>query len=311
MQGFDLTAWNRLEYIRLVFHLEFQDDFTLTLPVLLQLRRELVKISQHLREVTSDDFAQRLDQLLIPQVPSDPVIRRYLAKTPPPFILQLPDPVTIELEAGDVLKLPILFWGEGRQLAPVFAMLLQALGSVGLSCGRGEFAMIKVTSCNLDDDETLVWGENERDWDEPEWSLLSVESLPGHPFDREVQLKFLAPARVMKKGRPLFRPSFAELFPYILRRVTGMCSAWSGAEVLGDPKLFLEQLSVCHQDQRLYWEDWRELHGETLIQPLGGIVGSLRIPPECLEVVGPVLQVGQLLNLGQGAAFGGGAWQLL
>lgn len=311
MHGFDLTAWSRLDYVRLVFHLEFQQDFTLTLPTLLQLRRELMKVSLQLQELVSVDLASQLEQLLMARVPTDPVVRRQLAKTPPPFVLQLPETLPLSLDAGDVFELPILFWGDGRHLAPAFARLFQALGSTGLSCSEGEFLLLKVTSISGEGRVATAWAENEDQWEEPEWTLLSVGDLAKIPLDVEQKLQFRAPARLMKNGRPLFRPSLAELFPYILRRVTGMCSVWSGVEVLRDPQLLLEHLPTVSSGPRLHWEDWRELHGEKSIQPLGGVVGSLHVSCEWLELIGPVLQVGQLLNLGKGAAFGAGAWRLI
>ena len=109
----------------------------------------------------------------------------------------------------------------------------------------------------------------------------------------------------------MFRPSFAAIFPFILRRVTSMTHAYCGIELVDDPSFLLEAAGhLLEKNSALQWKDWRSLQGTEKIQDLGGVVGSVVLKGEELESLLWVLRLGSLLNLGKGSAFGCGHFTL-
>ena len=65
-----------------------------------------------------------------------------------------------------------------------------------------------------------------------------------------VQLDIVTPARLLAKGKPLFRPDVNELVPYLLRRVTSMCYAHAGVMLLGRIDKGLDEITALGQAVR-------------------------------------------------------------
>jgi hypothetical protein len=122
----------------------------------------------------------------------------------------------------------------------------------------------------------------------------------------------MTPARLIAAGKPMFRPTFSTLFPFILRRTTATVHACCGEEMTEEVKFLLDALkSVSVAENRLTWRDWRKIGADAEFQDLGGVVGSVRLEGEGLPRLLWVLNVGRLLNIGKSAAFGGGHYRLM
>jgi hypothetical protein len=134
------------------------------------------------------------------------------------------------------------------------------------------------------------------------WWLESV--LPPHG---PVQLEIMTPARLLAGGKPLFRGSFARLFPFLLRRVTSMLYAHCGVEAAVDPGALLAAAAkVVETENLLRWEDWRVLAGGEERQDLGGMAGTVLLDGESLGALLWVVGLAAQLNVGRGAAYGAG-----
>lgn len=127
---------------------------------------------------------------------------------------------------------------------------------------------------------------------------------------RPCTLTFITPARILLRGKPLFRPGLKQLIPAMVRRVSSLVHAWCGVDLLADPQSLLATLPDADLRGTLGWQDWRRLQGDHTFQELGGVVGSVDIQLDWLEVAGPFIRLCQLFNLGKGAAFGAGSFRL-
>jgi len=308
MEWFDIQALRQVDYVHARFQIEFDRDFELGPDVLLQLRRELKMARNILAGCCREEKLQaQLDLLFTPCRNPDPRTRKAFPFYPPPFVIQLPGNLPAVLSAGDLFSLDVVFWGEGRQLIGSFHKLLSTLGGIGIHCREGVFSVSRVAALLPDG----TWHDLEFEDDpeaEPELPILqALDLIESQRCD--TTLTFLSPARLLVRGRPLFAPSPAVLLPFFLRRLTGMCVAWCGVEVVPNPAELLAHFAV--EDElalRLRWQDWRTLDKGYATQELGGLAGEIDLPESWREELQPLFVIGRLLNLGKGAAYGGGAW---
>lgn len=298
---FTIPQGERIEFVRAALVLVFREPFTFTEAVLSDLRGELRRAARR-AGLTPEEF----EGLFAPPVSADPYAQRRYQRPGPAFILQPPSSLPCTLAAGESLELPLLLLGRGaRQLAALCRVWL-ALGERGIDRGQGRFTLNAVQAEDLSGNRT------------PIWSLASAAPLPlvviradwwldGLPSPDRVRLTLHTPARLLANGRPLFRPSWESLFPFVLRRVTSMVHAHCEVELFDDPAPFFDAAHrVEVQGGRLRWRDWRVLEEGEESRDLGGVVGKLELGGKGLAELLWLLRLASLLNLGKGAAYGAG-----
>lgn len=309
MEWIDPYALGKIDYVRLRFFLQFRDRFHLTLNVLLQMRRELKMARDLMGQEEQAESASHFEQLLNPGNNSDPHLRRIFPIRPPAFVIQPPENLPADFDKGDCLPLEVVFWGEGRQLIGAFHSLLTVLGSVGLYKHTGMFSLLQTEAQTPDGFWYLIgsFGEELRN---PALPLLTANDLTGQDLQGTI-LSFLTPARLLVKGRPLFAPDSGRLLPFFLRRVTSMCQAWCGVDLIPHPAALINTLNPENPERGdLQWKDWRTLDRGYATQDLGGVVGSFELPASWQTELALLFNLVRQLNLGKGAAYGGGAWRL-
>lgn len=305
--------WRGVEFAVLHFDFEFGQNTTLTLANLLQLRRELHRSARVLFALEGSEAMARarFAALFDPPLPEDPVARRRYQRPGPPFVLAVDPESARDYAAGDQWSLRVLFLGQGAQSAADLARVFQALARSGFGPGVESSELVAIQSEDPSGRRALLWREGE-----PLQQLTPVFCelawwLTHWPPAQNWRLECLTPARILSGGRPLFRPTLDKLFPFILRRVTSMVHAHCGLELLGDPQPLLQAAgAVLEQENTLAWSDWRALEREDERFELGGLMGGMSLTGASLEEILPVLQVGSLLHLGKGAAFGTGHYRL-
>lgn len=300
------------EYAKLYFHLEAREYFDLPALALLRLRREFLQAVRFLRENGEPVLFEQLSGLLEPALPDDLKLRKLVQKPAPSFVL-CPDLQRHGLvEPGEWLELPVLFLGSGIQKVEPFARLLQQAGRQGLVNGQGQCDLATIEVEDASGSRTTLWNGgplekalppvvNELAWwlerQPPEWETLT--------------LTFLSPLRLMRAGKPLFKTNFVELFPFVLRRVTAMLAAHCQVDTVPDPAALLDAASrIKESANRLQWCDWRPLASGGGVQDLGGLSGSLELAGSDLAELLWVLRLGSLLQVGKGAPYGAGCYQI-
>lgn len=303
---------NQAEYALLTFQMESREYFDLPSLGLLRLRREFHQSIRALTESGEYDLGRELNLLLDPLLPVDPKLRKQVQRPAPPFVLS-PDLGRCGLvEPGDQIELPVLFLGTGILAIEAFAQMLQQVARQGLLNGHGVCELTKIEVEDGNGQRTILWGDgplvgcltpvvNDLKWwldrQPPEWNRLQID--------------FTSPMRLMHGGKPLFRAGFSELFPFILRRVTSMLAAHCNVETMSDPAALLDAAQQVEESaNRLQWRDWRPLTAERGGQDLGGLCGSLELSGSELADLLWVLQLGSLFQIGKGAPYGAGCYQL-
>ena len=301
----------QVEYAKLYFHLEIKNYFDLPPLGLLQLRRELFQALTPL-ELHDRSAWMDLQRLLRPELSQDPILRGQIQK-PSPAMVVSPDAVCHGLiEPGMRVVLPVLFVGSGVTAINSFIRLLQALGLLGLYHGAGEFELEGIEAEDASGLRAMLWQRGD-----PETELAPPISDLGWWLGRQqcgmetLSLKLISPLRLISRRRPLFKASFAELFPFVLRRVTGMLASHAGIETIRTPAALIRiAADVEVVDNRFYWQDWRALQIAGGEQQFGGLMGKLTLAGPALSELVWLLQLGSLFNVGKGAPYGAGQYQL-
>lgn len=288
----------QVDWVCLKYRLRLSEALVLPEWALLRLRRELLAVAK--------SFPQRgYSWLLRPPLPDDPQLLRQVQQPSPGFILNIDQTQARTFVESEQLVLTVCFVGLAITQASLFSQLLVDLGPIGLYCHRGRYVLEQIDCATARGQFMPIWQGGPLRLT-PRIFVLS--ELLDEPPPSMVHFEFCTPARLLKQGKPLFRATFAEIFPFILRRVTSLLAVWGQVEHLFEPgelQRCASRLSCCNN--RLAWHDWRPLgpHEEA-----GGLRGSLDLHGDGLDQLWPVLRLGELFGLGKSAAFGAGRYAL-
>jgi hypothetical protein len=291
------------EYVLVRFQLDLLEPVFLDTGTLFSLRGALRRAG---REV----LGERVDSWFDPPLSSDPAALKRFQKAAPAFVLR-PELVRGgEWLEGDHLELEVLFLGTGITSLGDFCRIMQALGMSGLAAGKGRFELTGVTCLGSDGNWRLLrwWGSKAL----PAPELLSLgEWLDGRLPIANPILEFLAPARMVTGGRVLRQPRFAQLFPFLLRRVTSMLYYHCGMEPVDDPAPLLS--SAARIEAR--WLEVRRQEGfkpgaEVANGRTDGLTGRLLLDGAGLQELLWVVALATLFGIGKGAAWGSGRCRL-
>lgn len=300
---------NEIDTVRACFTVEFLSPCVLTPSEFTRLGR-LLKISgRHLVD-SKKSFSLEAWQSLFEPLPSpDPVARKKFQKPSPAFVMSIPFNREVSLDIGDRLHLEILFLGDGVPSIPFFLRSLIHVGQLGLAKGEGRFD-VSHFSCLSGTKSMKSWCAGQS----IEKIACQIEPLswlitPEKAF-KSVRIVFQTPARLMVSGRPLRAPTFLQLFPFMLRRVTSMLHAHSHVEFVDDSGFFLEAAEMVNVDSVNYsWCDWRKVRTNKDAD-IGGFLGDIVVSGEGLEDIFWVLAAASLFGIGKGASLGSGRFDL-
>jgi hypothetical protein len=247
----------------------------------------------------------------MPELPSDPVLARQVQKPSPALVLSPQGSCFGRIRAQQRLVLPVLLLGPGIQQLEALVRLLDRLGSLGLYKGRGRFVVEAIEGENAAGRKAMLslrrGGEGpltppicDLGW----W--LERRSDPGADY----RMTWLCPVRLMARGKPLFRAAFNDLFPFVLRRVSGLLACYGQLDLSSEASYLIGLAGQVETvENRLRWKDWRRLENGYGGQNVGGLVGDLVVRGDSLAEIAWILQLGSLFNVGKGAAFGAGQYQ--
>ncbi len=300
----------RVDVVQVRFVLDFVTSCQVRPADFLGIGRSLRVAAKQLPGARDTAAARQWDTLFQPALSDDPVARRKFQKPAPGFVVTMPVSGEMHFTPGDRLELPVLFLGSSIPLIADFLRSLVQLGRQGLVAGDGCFEVPEVYSRDSERSDALVW----RQTDPFEPLPCSVQPLTWllqkHCITRCLTVKYLTPTRLLVNGKPLRKPGFAQVFPFMLRRVTSILYAHGGVEVLDEPAQLLTLLRDLEvYDTQFHWHDWRPLPGRQGLM-VGGFVGQTHISGQVLEELYWVLAVASLLGIGKGAPYGAGHFAL-
>lgn len=303
---------HQVDFTRVIFALEFRDSCSLDAAALLGFRSMMRPVARQVFADAGAEGKRRYRALFEPEVSHDPVALKKFQKPSPPFVLSLREGLSRVVKAGERLELDVLFLGTSPSLIGDFTACLILLGRFGLLGGHGKYEVVGLSAIGQDDHAQSFW----RHGDDIRRIAPPIDTLGSWlerrlPVELPLSLKFEMPTRLLVSGRPLRKPSFVALFPFMLRRVTSMLHAHAGCEPMLDvAELLRAAEAVRVADAHFCWSDWRDLSGPRPIRAIGGFTGGMSLQGGDLEEIFWVIALASLFGLGKGAAYGAGRLRL-
>lgn len=293
------------------FALDFLTPCQAGPATLLGLRRPLHLAGRSLFGVDTAAGRARFAALFDPAPSTDPVAVKKYQKPGPAFVLRPRIMSSCRFEPGDRLELDVLFLGSGIPLIGDLLSCLVRLGQLGLVEGAGSFELAEAVCFDADGQARRFWSQGEETGSlAPDLVPLDLWLEKQLPQNGALVLQLLTPSRLLSGGKPLRQPSFARLFPFLLRRVTTQLFAHCGIEVIDDPTALLAAAARVEADLVLQWQDWRELPGRWDLPVMGGLVGRITLAGDGLDELRWVLGLATLFAVGKSATYGSGQLQL-
>jgi len=304
------SVLNSADLSRIRFALDFLSPCELHQGDLLRLRRPLMLAGRHALAGRGENPDLRLRRLFDPPLSSDPLAVRKFQKPSPGFVIQ-PNGITgLELEAGDRLVIEAFFFGSAIQLVTDFILCLQNLGRIGLARGEGLFEVTEASSVGEDGQQRVFWRQT-MSFESLALQIMTVGSVLEEclPAGQTCRIEMVTPARLLHRGRLLRAPRFAQLFPFMLRRVSSLLYFCCDLELADETAWLLDAAHrIVTVDSAWNWHDWRQL-GEDH-DPVGGVTGYLTVEGPEVAQVGWVVALASLCGIGKGAAYGAGQLRL-
>lgn len=309
----ELYDWRQACFVRLRLRCRLLEPACIDAAVLMRLRRRLRQAGQQLFGGTPAATAERFAALFEAPVALNPAEQRRAYRAGAPFVLQPCATPPLAGVAGATFDSEVLLWGQAALRLADWLALWQQLGQQGLSLAGGRFEPVCLDAADASGHFVPLWQLGASSAvlpPAPQCDLawwLALQSL-----DAPLLLRLETPARLLSRGRPLFRADFIQFFPFILRRVSALLAAHCGLPFTGDAARLCQLAGQVKQAGCLRWHDWRLLTAAAADpQPLGGLLGQLKLDGSQQREVIEVVAVGSLLNLGKNAACGAGAYRLL
>lgn len=295
-----------VDVVQARFVLDFVSPCKLQPADFLGLGRNLRLAGRQMLDNQEGGFRSQWESLFQPGLSSDPVARRKFQKPAPAYVATMPIMQWTEYDSGDQLVYEVLFIGTGIPLIHVFLRSLIHLGRLGLAAGEGRFEVVEMATVAADRSLTQAWHQN-MPLDKIACSVQPLTwLLQKDTVATPCCLEYQTPVRLMVAGKPLRKPRFAQVFPFLLRRVTSMLYTHCGIEMLDLPAALLDRVGDVDQlESKLTWRDWRTIAGRKGFVT-GGFVGEMKLAGEGLEDIYWVIAVASLFGVGKGSSYGSG-----
>jgi hypothetical protein len=167
-----------------------------------------------------------------------------------------------------------------------------------------------VSAADASGQETTIWQKGMAKCTDPP-RITAAWRFDPLPTTTDWCLEIITPARLLVQKKPLFRPAFRHILPFILRRVTALCYFCNHIEIEGATELLTMNAGIEREESDWRWHDWRSHAGDGILTELGGICGQLRLQGQLPDDLLDLLRLGSLMNIGKGAAYGAGAYRLI
>lgn len=227
---------------------------------------------------------------------TDPAALRRYQKPPLPFAFRLP---LIRTGGSGEMELELVIVGNGVRFAERYIASLLRL------CGHGLPFPLRLTevSALAADGSRHRLGNVAGTLTLSAMPLRTFAEVEGLPLsgNRALSLSLQTPLRLVGNGRPVLTPDFPLLAGALFRRVSSLAYYYGGIELPHDFKWLATRSRAVGCRGALEAVNWGGA--------LQGGIGTLVFSGELEEFL-PFVRLGELLNVGKGAAYGMGQYCL-
>lgn len=290
------------EFVEITFHYRLTTPRIIPIFAELLLRSELQQAGMELLD--PDPF----ERLFNPALPDDPTALRRYQRPAPPFAFQ-PQIERLTAIANDQGSIICHLFGDGILLLDDLISTMKIIQPFTFANRQRDGKLHAVTATDASGKAAIIWhNEMTKCADPPR--ITAAWRFDNLSAASKWRLEILTPARLISHKKPLFHPEFRHILPFILRRVTAICYFYNHFEIENAQEI----LNLCEriekEENHLRWHDWRSNNDE-MTSELGGVCGQLLLKGELPDDLVDLLCLGSLMNIGKGAAYGAGTFQLI
>lgn len=292
-----------IEFAEISFHYHLEAPRVLPVFPELMLRSALHQAG--MENLDPDPF----ERLFTPTLPDDPTAVRRYQRPAPPFAFQ-PRPHGLTTTATDRGIISCHLFGDGIALLDELIKTMAEVQPYVFAYRQRYGHLTTVSAADASGREVTIWQKGMAKCADPP-RITAAWRFDPLPATTAWCLEIITPARLMVQKKPLFRPAFRHLLPFILRRVTALCYFCNHIEIAGAPELLAISTGIEEEVSDWRWHDWRSHPGDRALTELGGVYGQLLLKGQLPDDLIDLLRLGSLMNIGKGAAYGAGAYRLI
>ena len=234
---------------------------------------------------------------------SDPIAVRRHQKPPLPFAFSFPV-LPSSPNSGIPFEVRLALAGTATRFVPEFVDAIKIL--FARHDDNDELAAVveRVESMGYQNELSLVYAEGQSGGVADSLTLLTSEGLSDTRMiysGAQIRLHLITPLKLMQEGKTLRQFSVSTFMRTLMRRVSSLASYYCEDEL---PVDFRWIASLCEaivvSENSIRWVEWG---GGKQGGKLGGLAGEAVLTGVPEELI-PFMLMGELLNVGKGAAFG-------
>lgn len=246
-------------------------------------------------------FAQKLS--------SDPMAVKRHQKPPLPFAFSFPVLLN-PANAGLAFEVRLVLVGTATRFVTEFVAAMEILFAKHAEQDELAAVVERVESLGYHDESSPLHSKGQTSEIAHSLTLLTTEGLCDSRLlsnGARIRLRLVTPLKLMREGRTLRHFSFSIFMRTLMRRVSSLASYYCDDSISAD---FRWLASLCEtvtvSDSSIRWMEWGGGKQGGKFAGLTGDVVLTGVPEEFI----PFLLLGELLNVGKGAAFGLGRFSV-
>ena len=231
-------------------------------------------------------------------------------KAPPPYVLNPPLTNRQVFHPGDTLDLDLVLLGPAVKALPYLVYAFVKMGKTGLGRERGKYDLTRVDLIQ-NGSVTRVYNGQTQNLSAYSSKREETSVNPQENPVEELTLHFLTPLRLKEKGSLATTLTFPLFFSRLAQRITLLNTLYGSTNNTPDFSTLIEQAhDINITANNLHWYEWERRSGrQKTSMKLGGLRGKISFTGQLTPFM-PFIELGRLVNVGQGTSFGLGRFEV-
>ncbi len=245
-------------------------------------------------------------------------LKRYQGNSPHPFIIEPPEEHKQQYQTNEEIKFNLVLIGRAIDYLPYFIFAFDELGRLGIGKGKGKTGLSQVSSLTVNSsDKPIPIYDGQSKQLSSGYHIITTADILNHVDkyygNQQITLNFLTPTRIKEQGKLTTQLSFDLLTANLIRRLSTLLYFHCKQKLEIDYEKIIEEAKFIEmQSSALLWHDWeRYSNRQKTRMKLGGFMGKITYRGKGLEKFLPLVFIGSLIHIGNGATFGLGRYKVV
>jgi hypothetical protein len=235
-----------------------------------------------------------------------------MSDAPHPMVFRPPLSSKRLYEPGESFECEVILIGEAVRFLPQVICAFEDFGKRGLGKEKGGFTLQRASAL-VEGNWAPIYSRNVPQLNELPWTLTGAgqRAAQSDCAVYRVEVCFETPLRIKSRGGITDELTFELLMKNLLRRIQILDQLHcSGGIRMNHEKLLLLAAHVRPVSENLWWVEWgRFSQRKNMNIQLGGLIGTMVFEGELSGFL-PYLELGELLHVGKGTAYGMGRYSV-